>query len=48
MSGIKSRWDAAKILIIAFVLAAGLPGIIWYQHYQIEKLEQELDDISSI
>jgi hypothetical protein len=48
IGGIKSRWDAAKILMVAFILAAGLPGIIWYQHHQIEKLEQELDDIDSI
>ena len=37
MSGIETRWDALKVLACAFLMAAGLPGVIWYQHHRIEK-----------
>ena len=45
MSGIETRWDALKVLVCAFLMAAGLPGVIWYQHHRIEKLEKKLEDI---
>lgn len=45
MSGIESRWDALKVLVCAFLMAAGLPGVIWYQHHRIEKLEKELEEL---
>lgn len=48
MSGIETRWDALKVLVCAFLMAAGLPGVIWYQHHRIEKLEKKLEDIYSI
>ena len=41
--GIESRGQAIKILVIAFLLAAGLPGLIWYQHRRIMKLEKLMD-----
>lgn len=46
IGGINSKWEAIKILAMAFALAVGFPGIIWYQQYKIEKLEGELRERS--
>lgn len=46
--GITSREQAIKILIVSFVLAVALPGLIWYQHRKIMKLEKLLDEIYDI
>lgn len=43
MSGIETRWDTLKILLLSFIIAAGFPGVICYQHHRIYKLEEELD-----
>ena len=40
MSGVEDGWDAVKVLVTAFVMAVGLPGLIWYQYQRIEKLEE--------
>ena len=48
LSGIETRWDALKILLVAFILSAGLPGIICYQHHKIYKLEEQLEDLYKI
>ena len=40
--GISSRGQAIKILIVPFILAVALPGLIWYQHRRIMKLEKLL------
>lgn len=48
LSGIETRWDILKILIVAFILSAGLPGIICYQHHKIYKLEEQLEDLYKI
>ncbi len=48
LSGIEIRWDALKILLVAFILSAGLPGIICYQHHKIYKLEEQLEDLYKI
>ena len=45
MSGIESRWDVLKVLVCAFLMAAGLPGVIWYQHHRIETLAKELEEL---
>lgn len=45
MNGMETRWDALKILLLSFIIAAGFPGIICYQHHRIYKLEEELDDL---
>ena len=47
-NGIETRWDAFKILLVAFIISAGLPGIICYQHHKIFKLEEQLEDIYNI
>ncbi len=46
--GISSRRQAIKILIVSFILAVALPGLIWYQHRRIMKLEKLLDEIYDI
>lgn len=46
--GITSRGQAIKILIVSFVLAVTLPGLIWYQHRRILKLEKRLDECTAI
>lgn len=46
--GIGSRGQAIKILIVSFILAVALPGLIWYQHRRIMKLEKLLDEIYDI
>ena len=46
--GISSRGQAIKILIVSFILAEALPGLIWYQHRRIMKLEKLLDEIYDI
>lgn len=46
--GITSRGQAIKILIVSFILAVALPGLIWYQHRRIMKLEKLLDEIYDI
>ena len=46
--GIRSRGQAIKILIVSFILAVALPGLIWYQHRRIMKLEKLLDEIYDI
>ncbi len=43
--GISSRGQVIKILIVSFILAVALPGLIWYQHRRIMKLEKLLDEI---
>ena len=43
--GIASRGQAIKIL---FALAVALPGLIWYQHRRIIKLEKLLDEVYEI
>ena len=48
VSGIETRWDALKILLVAFILSAGLPGIICCQHHKIYKLEEQLEDLYKI
>lgn len=48
LSGIEIRWDALIILLVSFVLSAGLPGIICYQHHKIYKLEEQLADLYKI
>lgn len=45
---ISSRGQAIKILIVSFILAVALPGLIWYQHRRIMKLEKLLDEIYDI
>lgn len=45
---IGSRGQAIKILIVSFILAVALPGLIWYQHRRIMKLEKLLDEIYDI
>ena len=44
-SGIGTRWDMLKILLLSFIISVGLPGLICYQHFRISKLEKELDEI---
>ena len=46
--GISSRGQAIKILIVSFILAVALPGLIWYQHRRIMKLEKLVDEIYDI
>lgn len=46
--GISSRGQAIKILIVSFILDVALPGLIWYQHRRIMKLEKLLDEIYDI
>ena len=46
--GISSRGQEIKILIVSFILAVALPGLIWYQHRRIMKLEKLLDEIYDI
>ena len=46
--GISSRVQAIKILIVSFILAVALPGLIWYQHRRIMKLEKLVDEIYDI
>ena len=46
--GIRSRGQAIKILIVSFILAVALPGLIWYQHRRIMKLEKLVDEIYDI
>ena len=46
--GISSRGQAIKILCASFFLAAGLPGLIWYQHRRLMKLENLLHDLLEI
>lgn len=46
--GISSRGQAIKILIVSFILAVALPGVIWYQHRRIMKLEKLVDEIYDI
>ena len=45
MNGMETQWEALKILLLSFIIAAGFPGIICYQHHRIYKLEKELDDL---
>lgn len=42
---VTTRWNVIKILLLSFVLAAGLPGVICYQHHKIYKLEKEIEEI---
>lgn len=46
--GISCRGQAIKILGASFFLAAGLPGLIWYQHRRLMKLENLLHDLYKI
>ncbi len=46
--GISSIGQAIKILIVSFILAVALPGLIWYQHRRIMKLEKLVDEIYDI
>ena len=46
--GISCRGLAIKILIVSFILAVALPGLIWYQHRRIMKLEKLVDEIYDI
>lgn len=46
--GISSRGHAIKILCASFFLAVGLPGLIWYQHRRLMKLENLLHDLFEI
>ena len=46
--GISSRGQAIKILIVSFILAVALPGLIWYQHRRIMKLEKLVGEIYDI
>ena len=46
--GISSRGQAIKILIVSFILAVALPGLIWYQHRRLMKLENLLHDLLEI
>lgn len=46
--GISSSGQAIKILIVSFILAVALPGLIWYQHRRIMKLEKLVDEIYDI
>ena len=46
--GISSRGQAIKILCASFFLAVGLPGLIWYQHRRLMKLENLLHDLFEI
>lgn len=46
--GISSRGQAIKILIVSFILAVALPGLIRYQHRRIMKLEKLVDEIYDI
>ena len=46
--GISGRGQAIKILIVSFILAVALPGLIWYQHRRIMKLEKLVDEIYDI
>ena len=48
MGGIARRGQAIKILIVSFALAVALPGLIWYQHRRIIKLEKLLDEVYEI
>ena len=41
--GIRGKEDFMKILAVSFLLAAGLPGIVWYQHGRIRKLKKKLE-----
>lgn len=47
MGGVETKWDILKVFLYAFLLAAGLPGIIWYQYCKIEKLEKELEELQT-
>lgn len=40
--GIESRWQGIKILVAAFLLATGFPGIVCYQHHKIRVLKKKL------
>ena len=42
---VTTRWNVIKILLLSFVLATGLPGVICYQHHKIYKLEEEIEKI---
>ena len=46
--GISSRGQAIKLFCASFFLAAGLPGLIWYQHRRLMKLENLLHDLLEI
>ena len=46
--GISSRGQAIKILIVSFILAVALPGLLSYQHRRIMKLENLLHDLFEI
>ncbi|WP_283684807.1 hypothetical protein [Parablautia sp. Marseille-Q6255] len=40
--GVDSKSQAIKIFLISLFLATALPGVIWYQHHRIRKLEKIL------
>lgn len=46
--GITGTGQIIKIVSASFVMAAGLPGVIWYQHRRILKMEKLLDDLYDI
>ncbi|MGN0356070.1 MAG: hypothetical protein ACI4EI_13495 [Muricoprocola sp.] len=43
-----SQGQAIKIVSVSLFLAAAFPGLIWYQHRRIMKLEKLLDDLYEI
>ena len=46
--GIAGTGQIIKTLSVSFFLAAGLPGLLWYQHRRILKMEKLLDDLYDI
>ena len=46
--GITGTGQIIKIVSASLVMAAGLPGVIWYQHRRILKMEKLLDDLYDI
>lgn len=48
IGGITGTGQIIKIVSASFIMAAGLPGVIWYQHRRILKMEKLLDDLYDI
>ena len=44
----KQQRTGTKDFVPSFFLAAGLPGLIWYQHRRLMKLENLLHDLFEI
>ncbi len=42
--GAETRLEAAVIFVCASAIAAGFPGMIWYQSNYIKKLEKALEE----